>query len=127
MDVRIFVISGPLAGQTVPLPQGKFVIGRQSDCHLILDSEFASHYHCVLLLDEWTLRIRDLGSKNGTAVNGHRVGTHEFILIHGDLVTLGDTAFCIESDEADLGSGSLESDSTDVDAHAPVKESSREE
>ena len=54
------------------------------------ESEFVSRHHCVLLLDDYTLRIRDLGSKNGTFVNGRRVGTNETILLHDDMISIGE-------------------------------------
>jgi predicted component of type VI protein secretion system len=41
-------------------------------------------------LDDYTLRIRDLGSKNGTFVNGRRVGTGETILLHDDTISIGE-------------------------------------
>jgi pSer/pThr/pTyr-binding forkhead associated (FHA) protein len=43
--------------------------------------------------DEYTLRIRDLGSKNGTFVNGHRITYGETILLPSDIVSLGDLEF----------------------------------
>ena len=48
-------------------------------------------------LDGFTLRILDLGSKNGTFVNGHRIAAGEAILLHdADLVSVGETTFIIE-------------------------------
>ena len=58
-----------------------------------------SRHHCVLLLDEYTLRIRDLGSTNGTFVNNHRIGSGETILIDGDTVTVGEMSCHIELSE----------------------------
>ena len=43
-----------------------------------------------MLLDEYTLRIRDLGSKNGTFVNGRRIGSGETILLHDDMISIGE-------------------------------------
>ena len=70
MDARLKVLSGPGSGETIPVLHGKLLIGREQDCHLRLESGLVSRHHCVLLLDEYTLRIRDLGSRNGTYVNG---------------------------------------------------------
>jgi pSer/pThr/pTyr-binding forkhead associated (FHA) protein len=105
MDARFKILSGPHSGETVPVPRGKFLIGREVDCHLRSDSGSVSRHHCVLLLDEYTLRIRDLGSKNGTYVNGRRIGTGELILLHGDIVSvasLNEMTF-----EIQLGSGPI--------------------
>jgi FHA domain len=90
MDARLRILSGPHAGETVDIGRGKLLIGREEDCHLRPESEFVSRHHCVLLLDDYTLRIRDLGSKNGTFVNGRRVGTNETILLHDDMISIGE-------------------------------------
>jgi pSer/pThr/pTyr-binding forkhead associated (FHA) protein len=90
------ILNGSLAGQSVPVSRAKLVIGREVDCDLPIDSDFVSRHHCVLLLDDYTLRIRDLGSKNGTFVNGHRIGAYEMILLHDDLVTVGVTTLLID-------------------------------
>jgi predicted component of type VI protein secretion system len=90
MDARLRVLSGPHAGETIAIRRGKLLIGREEDCHLRPESEFVSRHHCVLLLDDYTLRIRDLGSKNGTFVNGRRVGSGETILLHDDTISIGE-------------------------------------
>jgi hypothetical protein len=90
MDARLRILSGPHAGEIVQIRRGKLLIGREEDCTLRPDSEFVSRHHCVLLLDDYTLRIRDLGSKNGTFVNGRRIGTSETILLHDDMISIGE-------------------------------------
>ncbi|HET6324619.1 MAG TPA: FHA domain-containing protein [Planctomycetaceae bacterium] len=90
MDATLRVLSGPHAGETIAIRRGKLLIGREEDCHLRPESEFVSRHHCVLLLDDYTLRIRDLGSKNGTFVNGRRVGSGETILLHDDTISIGE-------------------------------------
>jgi hypothetical protein len=102
MDAKLRVVRGPLSGETIRVPVGKLLIGRETDCQLRLDSKSVSLHHCVLLLDEYTLRIRDLGSTNGTLVNGHRVGKHESILMHDDTISIDDLTFRIDlSSESD--------------------------
>ncbi len=96
MDVRLKFVLGPMSGQTVPLAEGELVIGRDKDCGLGPMSDFISRHHCVLTLTDDTLTIRDLGSKNGTFVNGSRVGTGATILTHGAIVWVGDFAFQID-------------------------------
>jgi predicted component of type VI protein secretion system len=90
MDARLRILSGPHAGEVIQIQRGKLLIGREEDCQLRPDSEFVSRHHCVLLLDDYTLRIRDLGSKNGTFVNGRRIGTSETILLHDDMISIGE-------------------------------------
>jgi hypothetical protein len=84
------VLSGYRAGESIPVRTGKLLVGREEDCHLRPDSEFVSRHHCVILLDDYTLRVRDLGSRNGTFVNGRRLGVGETILLHDDIVSIGE-------------------------------------
>jgi len=85
-----------MSGQTIDLSDGTLLIGREPDCQLCLPCDFVSRHHCALQLTGLTLRIRDLGSKNGTYVNGRRVGPNESILLQDDLVAVGTTSFLID-------------------------------
>lgn len=96
MNASIHVVSGPFSGKTFEVTHGKLIVGREEDCHLRLDSEFVSRHHCALLLDDYTLRVRDLASKSGTWVNGKRIGTTEAILLHDDTVLVGGITFRID-------------------------------
>jgi pSer/pThr/pTyr-binding forkhead associated (FHA) protein len=96
MQASFTVISGSYRGQTFQIPRGKFILGRETDCHLVLDSNSVSRHHCVLLLDDYTLRIRDLASKNGTFVNRDQTRLGERILVHGDTVRVGDLVIRVE-------------------------------
>jgi pSer/pThr/pTyr-binding forkhead associated (FHA) protein len=95
MNAAMKVLSGSLSGQSVRLSR-KLLIGRAEDCDLRLESDFVSNYHCILLLDEYTLQLRDLGSKNGTHVNGCRVGTSAIILLHNDTMSIGEVTLLID-------------------------------
>jgi len=103
MEARLRVLSGPHSGETIEVRRGKLLIGREEDCHLRPESEFVSRHHCVLLLDDYTLRIRDLGSKNGTFVNGRRVGTGETILLHDDMISIGEMICQIDLSQVLVG------------------------
>ena len=73
---------------TVLLAPGELVIGRGPDCGLPLDDTNVSRRHAILHVDARSVRIEDLGSRNGVVVNGERIeGTVE--LAHGDEVTIG--------------------------------------
>jgi len=93
MIARLRFLIGDSIEESIEVPPGKLVIGREVDCHLRRESPFISRHHCVLLLDEYTLRIRDLGSKNGTFVNERRIGGGETILLDGDVVAVGEITF----------------------------------
>jgi pSer/pThr/pTyr-binding forkhead associated (FHA) protein len=103
MNARIRILAGPLAGRTVAIGGTKLIIGREEDCQVRPESEFISRHHCALLLDDYTLRIRDLGSKNGTSVNGRRIGSGETILLHDDVVVIGEMTFAIDLGESPNG------------------------
>jgi pSer/pThr/pTyr-binding forkhead associated (FHA) protein len=100
MRASLTVLSGPFAGQKIAVSHGKLLIGREVDCHLRPESALISRHHCALLLDDYTLRVRDLGSRNGTFVNGRRIGNGETILISGDHVSVGDMACQVDLDPA---------------------------
>jgi pSer/pThr/pTyr-binding forkhead associated (FHA) protein len=125
MQASFTVISGPHHGQTFQVPRGKFILGRETDCHLVLDSNSVSRHHCVLLLDDYTLRIRDLASKNGTFVNRDQTRVGERILVHGDTVRVGDMVIRVEL-ESGSASASLETqdvgpETVDHADHTPAK------
>ena len=60
-------------GNTIELSRDLTVGGRQEDCDLRLDHKSISKFHCVIVRMENTLLLRDLGSTNGTMVNGKRI------------------------------------------------------
>jgi pSer/pThr/pTyr-binding forkhead associated (FHA) protein len=93
IECSLKILAGTSPGQTRPIPAGTLIIGRENDCDFQSSSGFISRHHCILLRDEYTLRIRDLGSKNGTFVNGHRITDGETVLLPGDIVSLGDLEF----------------------------------
>lgn len=95
MNAQLRVLSGPFVGETILIDRPKFIVGREQECQIRPDSEFVSRHHCVLLLDQFTLRIRDLGSKNGTHVNGRRI-TGDVVLCHDDMVSIGEMTMQID-------------------------------
>lgn len=101
-SARLKVISGRQQGDEIPLPDGKFLIGREEDCHLRPNSELVSRHHCVFAKDEYTLRLRDLGSTNGTFVNGERI-KGGVVLNPGDQVSVGQLEFEVVIGEAEPG------------------------
>lgn len=72
------------------------IIGRREDCDLRIPIGDVSRKHCRLLLNEDGLRVEDLGSSNGTLVNGRRV--QESILQAGDRLNVGPVAFTVQID-----------------------------
>ncbi len=89
MRAELKVIVGEMTGQTFSLSGNRFLVGRETDCQIRPPSEIVSRHHCVFLKDDYTLRVRDLGSKNGTYVNDRRI-RGEVVLVHGDILYIGD-------------------------------------
>jgi len=95
MEVKLVVANGKNAGQTIPIVGPKFLIGRAEDCQLRPRSDVISRYHCVLLVEEAFVAVRDFGSKNGTYVNGEQImGEQE--LKNGDRLRVGQLEFDVE-------------------------------
>ena len=89
--VKIVIVSGGAVGTVVALDQSRTVLGRGPGVDLTLDDTTMSRQHAVIELDGETLRIRDLGSKNGMSVN--RELTAECALTHGDRFKIGSHEF----------------------------------
>lgn len=86
---------GKNAGQELPVPGPKFFIGRAEDCQLRPRSDLISRHHCVLLIEESFVAVRDFGSKNGTLINNERVvGERE--LKQGDRLSVGPLEFEVQ-------------------------------
>jgi pSer/pThr/pTyr-binding forkhead associated (FHA) protein len=65
----------PIEGGTTPIEitRDLTLVGRKEDCDLRLEHKSVSKMHCVIAKTDGLLFVRDLGSTNGTRVNGQRV------------------------------------------------------
>jgi pSer/pThr/pTyr-binding forkhead associated (FHA) protein len=88
--VKVALVNPDLPGQQAVLGKVPFRIGRDSDVEVWLDDPYVSHDHCTFYQIGNTLIVRDLGSKNGTYVNGQRIT--EACVKPGDRLTLGETS-----------------------------------
>lgn len=70
-------ISGAIDGKVYLLYTntafGKTVIGRESDCNIILDYPEVSRHHAAIQIKDGEITLEDLGSSNGTFVDGNRI------------------------------------------------------
>jgi pSer/pThr/pTyr-binding forkhead associated (FHA) protein len=96
MRVTLRILSGPHVGRTFTFDQhDTFLIGRADTAHLCLpEDRFFSRHHCLLEIAPPRVFLRDLGSTNGTYVNGQRV--HEAHLSSGDKIQGGQTMLAVE-------------------------------
>jgi pSer/pThr/pTyr-binding forkhead associated (FHA) protein len=72
------------------------VIGRREDCDLRIPLGEVSRKHCRILRDGDSLKLEDLGSSNGTFLNGQRV--QEALLSPGDTLQVGPVVFVLQID-----------------------------
>jgi pSer/pThr/pTyr-binding forkhead associated (FHA) protein len=114
-DARIEIIAGERRGLSINLDEPRLIIGRELDCGLQLPDDLCSRHHAVILCDEYTVRIRDLGSRNGTFVNGMQIQSTT-ILNEFDKVRIGHTTMAIRRNYANEFSPTAE---TRTDAIAP--------
>lgn len=82
--------------QRFELRPGSNVVGRGSDCDLQLLDQGVSRRHLDVQYDGVRATVYDLGSTNGTTVNGHEVGSH--VLRHGDVLRIGHTKLVFTSE-----------------------------
>jgi pSer/pThr/pTyr-binding forkhead associated (FHA) protein len=96
MQVTLRVLSGPHVGRAFTFDQhDTFLIGRSDTAHLCLpDDRFFSRHHCILEINPPRCFLRDLGSTNGTFVNGQKV--QEAYLQNGDRIQGGQTVLAVE-------------------------------
>lgn len=77
-----------LESREVPLLEGENVIGRDPDAALWIDHPSVSRRHARVVVADGKVKLEDLGSKNGTLLNGKRISGSHF-LADGDEIEIG--------------------------------------
>jgi pSer/pThr/pTyr-binding forkhead associated (FHA) protein len=96
MDVKLVLLKKNGAQRVFPLSSKVTVIGRRHNCDLCIPLISVSRKHCQLNHDGGLLKIRDLGSRNGTILNGKAI--NEAVIKAGDRVEIGPLAFVFQID-----------------------------
>ena len=96
MGVNLVLLKKNGLQKVFTLPSPTTVIGRRHDCDLCIPLMSVSRRHCQLYYDGKKLKIRDLGSHNGTIVNGQRIQESE--VNPGDAIKIGPLAFITQID-----------------------------
>jgi pSer/pThr/pTyr-binding forkhead associated (FHA) protein len=100
MNVKLLVVQGRPQGKSLLFPPGEYVFGRGTECHIRPDSDWVSRQHCLFrVTSDDVASVRDLGSRNGTLVNGVRIRT-EINLKHGDHLQVGPLVFEVRLEES---------------------------
>ncbi|MFD9005203.1 FHA domain-containing protein [Streptomyces sp. NPDC059582] len=90
---QLHVVAGPDAGGVHLLHGGPVNIGRSADADVPLDDPDVSRLHCAVALDpDGRVSVTDLGSTNGTALDGTRVHTSPVPFAPGSLLRIGESA-----------------------------------
>ena len=90
----LVVYEGELAGQRWPIEGDRFIVGRGTDCDLTLPERQVSRQHIrIEQTGDGVYTLYDLGSKNGTHVNGQEVRDQPLVLHDGDEIQI---ALCVK-------------------------------
>jgi pSer/pThr/pTyr-binding forkhead associated (FHA) protein len=87
----LLILSSNFLGKSFIVENIKTVIGRQSDCDIVIKDPLISKKHCVVIIDEdGKFLIEDSNSKNSTFVNGKAIKKRTQIF-YSDKIVIGDT------------------------------------
>jgi len=111
-------------GVRLRIRDGETVIGRGVGCELHIDDPTSSRRHAAVELRDGRLTVRDLGSRNGTFLNGDRVQGQKS-LEKGDRLLVGESLFTVGVAEEDAEKGRLGLPSSVADGLALVEQGGR--
>jgi diguanylate cyclase (GGDEF)-like protein len=89
----LMVIGGSRVGEIHPLERERTIVGRSPEAQIRLRDDGISRAHVELLVDGGRVRVRDLGSTNGTFLNGERADARE--LHDGDKLSIGEATLML--------------------------------
>ena len=92
----VTIVQGPQTGTSASLAGRVVLIGRGHDCQLVLDDDYVSTRHARVVVGDAGLYVEDLGSTNGTYVNGQRI-TAPTSVTPADSIRIGKTVMKLET------------------------------
>jgi predicted component of type VI protein secretion system len=96
MDVRLLVANTSSASKLLRLGP-KTLVGRSSECNLRIASDRVSRRHCLIKVEENSVTVRDLGSSNGTQLNGKMITPQtEVEVTAGSMLVVGPLKFIVQ-------------------------------
>lgn len=96
MDVKLVLFKANDTQKMFPLTSEVTIIGRRQDCDLCIPLMLVSRRHCEVDKEMDAIKLRDLGSRNGTFLNGTRVDETE--INPGDYIQIGPVTFAFQID-----------------------------
>ena len=96
MNAKLVMFKGDGTRRDFPLRKNRVVIGRTSTCDLRIPLSSVSRKHCEIVIESDSVKLRDLGSSNGTLRNDDRV--QETAPDAGDRITVGPVVFTLVVD-----------------------------
>lgn len=121
MRIKLRVVQGTPLGKQLIFGPGEFYFGRGEECHVRPNSAMVSRQHCLLRVDSAGVFLKDLGSRNGTLVNGTLI-SQEQQLKPGDQIQIGQLVFELSMEELSgplVSSSQIEAGVTPVSETAP--------
>ncbi len=96
MEVTLVMFKADSTRREFPVKPDGFVIGRKNTCDLRIPLSSVSRRHCELSVQDGQVKLRDMGSSNGTFHNSIRV--QEAVLLAGDELVVGPVVFTVVVD-----------------------------
>ena len=96
MEANLVLLANGASRRVFSLSSDVTVIGRRRNCDLRIPLESVSRRHCQLTREGDQLQLQDLGSRNGTFLNGKQVETSG--VKAGDVIKVGPLVFTVQVD-----------------------------
>src|SRR5688572_27234320 len=93
MQVSLVMFKSDGTRRDFPVSRDRLIVGRKNNCDLRIPLSSVSRQHCEIRVEGDTVKVRDLGSSNGTFHNSIRV--QEAVLAPGDEVVVGPVVFTV--------------------------------